>query len=245
MDAQENYLLKRFLVEVLPRGVRQRLGYTIIMSGGNACRDDWGQSKRKRFSLLILFLCLYTLGATVFILVKGAMMDRDYLGLWLAALVIALAQDLCIVKPVVIWMHFMTIQSLLWDRLYNTIDELSARVDVLKRRCMGVLKGQYMLVQHCNPVCRAARAVPHLNVARMLIALNDVDYLACEGNASSKNENRYASYWTTGFGSNLLGGIGGFWLKMFPPIAQFKVAEAIIILILDLFIILLEWLSRM
>jgi len=31
------------------------------------------------------------------------------------------------------------------------------------------------LVQHFNPACRAARAVPHLNSAKLLIALNDFD----------------------------------------------------------------------
>ena len=31
------------------------------------------------------------------------------------------------------------------------------------------------MVQHLNPACRAARSVPHLSLARLLILLNDFD----------------------------------------------------------------------
>ena len=242
IDAQENYLMKRFLVEILPSGVQQRLGYMMMMSAGKACRDDWAESKRKRSTVLLACICLYILGAVVFILARGATMNRDYIGLWLSAFFIALTQDLIVVNPAVIWIHFLSIQVLLGNRIHNTIEELSARVDILKRRAMGVIKSQYMLVQHYNPVCRAARVVPHLTIARMLIALNDVDYLACEGNIQSSRSNARSA---AGDQSNFTLFLSGMWLSIFSPIAQFKVAEFIIVLLLDLFMILLEWFSRM
>ena len=56
------------------------------------------------------------------------------------------------------------------------------KTSLLRRR--GYLLGS-SAVQHLNPACRAARSVPQLSVARLLISLNDYDIVIPKESAES------------------------------------------------------------
>ena len=189
IDERRKYLMKRFLVKMLPIGDLQRLGYAIIMSDGRAYRDEWGESTRKRSTLLIPFLCLYLVGAVVFMLVRGASMDRDYIGLWLTALAIVLAQDLCLATPAVIWIYFLSLNEFLGRRLHEKIDVFQ-------------------------------RIYPYFYMELILAQFHDYKEEVVELGVSSKIIVKV--------------------MAMIPPVVQFKLCEACIILVIDLFVISLS-----
>ena len=234
-DAIENYLMKRFLVERLPTGVLQRLGYMIIMSGGTACRDDWAESARKRFILLPPCLFVYLSLVIVFILMISAATNPWYLGLWLKAFAISLVQDIFVVKPAVVLMHFLFIRAFLVKRI-------GSAVNILKERFESVSHSDNMLAQHYSAVCRAAGVAPNLNIAQMLIALNDEDILACEGHIQTMSS--ASALWERLSNNVKRHKSSGFRQKIFAPVSLFKFAEMIVVLIIDVFIIVAEWSLR-
>ena len=73
-------------------------------------------------------------------------------------------------------------------RVDNAIDILKERFDGARPQSHG------MLAQHCSLVCRAAKVMPNLKVAQILIAFNDEDILACEGYIHSRSSAR-AVFW--------------------------------------------------
>ena len=65
--------------------------------------------------------------------------------------------------------------SIIMEKVYSITSQLkkSAKKSIYRRK--GYLIGPSNVVQHLNPACRAARSVPHLSLARLLISLNDFD----------------------------------------------------------------------
>jgi len=61
------------------------------------------------------------------------------------------------------------------DKVNFIIGQLKRDVKKTINRRRGYLIGSSNVVQHLNPACRAARSVPHLSLARLLISLTDYD----------------------------------------------------------------------
>ena len=65
--------------------------------------------------------------------------------------------------------------SIVMDKVNYLINQLKRNAKKSIYRKKGYLIGPSNVVQHLNPACRAARSVPHLSLARLLISLNDFD----------------------------------------------------------------------
>ena len=65
--------------------------------------------------------------------------------------------------------------SVIMDRVNFLVNQLKKAAKKTIYRKRGYLMGPSNVVQHLNPACRAARSVPHLSLARLLISLNDFD----------------------------------------------------------------------
>ena len=181
-------------------------------------------------------LFVYLSLVIIFILMISAATNPWYLGLWLKAFAISLVQDIFVVKPAVVLMHFLFIRAFLVKRI-------GSAVNILKERFESVSHSDNMLAQHYSAVCRAARVAPNLNIAQMLIALNDEDILACKGHIQTMSSA------STVFWERLSSNVkrhksSGFRQKIFAPVSVFKVAEMIVVLIIDVFIIAVEWSLR-
>ena len=65
--------------------------------------------------------------------------------------------------------------SIVMENVNFLINQLKKDASKSMFRRKGFLIGPSNVVQHLNPACRAARSVPHLSLARLLISLNDFD----------------------------------------------------------------------
>ena len=74
--------------------------------------------------------------------------------------------------------------SIIMDKVNFLVNQLKKRVKQALSRRNGFLKSS-SVVQHLNPACRAARSVPHLSLARLLISLNDYDVPTAKSSVKS------------------------------------------------------------
>lgn len=65
--------------------------------------------------------------------------------------------------------------SLVGKDIRAIFNNLKNRGKLILMRTTGLMRDSNCLIQHFNPACRAARAVPHLPVARLLISIGDFD----------------------------------------------------------------------
>ena len=82
--------------------------------------------------------------------------------------------DIVLLKPIFIWFTHIAMSSIVMDKVNFLVSQLKKSVKRSLFRNKGFLMGS-SAVQHLNPACRAARSVPHLSLARLLISLNDYD----------------------------------------------------------------------
>merc|ERR1711991_564418 len=80
--------------------------------------------------------------------------------------------------PMLVYCKITTLQSV-----------LKRRCQFLLRRRQGTIHTFSALVQHFNPVCRAARQVPYLFISRILLLLNDYKIRSHLGCASKNRAN--------------------------------------------------------
>ena len=84
---------------------------------------------------------------------------------------------------------FITQIVFLYDVRQNVIKKYRItlyRFKFIYTRCTGIIKGYNSIIQHFNPVCRAARSLPNLTVSKFLISLNDFDTESNYSNIDSK-----------------------------------------------------------
>ena len=83
--------------------------------------------------------------------------------------------DIFLLKPLFIWFTHVAMSSIVMSNVSFLIEQLKKDTKKSIYRTRGYLIGPSNVVQHLNPACRAARSVPHLSLARLLISLNDFD----------------------------------------------------------------------
>jgi len=110
-----------------------------------------------------------------YIFLTGVSQGTNTTNLWLQSLALAICQDIVVLKPIGIWVNFIAISSIVADSVHNITVLVKDRLRFVLHRTRGVIQMNSLFVQHFNPACRAARAMPHLNTSKLLIALNDFD----------------------------------------------------------------------
>jgi len=170
-EEREMYLVRQFIVEA-QQSFQKRIAFRHFFS-----LDTEEVVLVNRFTkyTAAFLLVAYFIGTLVYIFLTGVSQGPNVTNLWLQALALALCQDVFVLKPVGIWMNFIAISSIVADSVHNISILVNDRLQFVLHRTRGVLVANSLLVQHFNPACRAARAVPHLNSAKLLIALNDFD----------------------------------------------------------------------
>lgn len=80
-----------------------------------------------------------------------------------------------ILRPIQILVLHVIVPLLVSKEVRTVHLSLKNRIRFLLRRTSGMMKSSSALVQHFNPICRAARAFPEYSISRLLMSLNDFD----------------------------------------------------------------------
>ena len=172
-EMKEKYLIKKFIVE-LKKGVYKKVIFRHFFELEE--EEDEGDSVHwlVRALSVVALICL-AFGCLFYILLTGISLGQPTTILWLEVLAIGIVQDVFLLKPLGIWFRFIAIAGVVSSSVRNVTDLIHDRVKIILRRTRGVVRHNSLLVQHFNAACRAARAFPHLQTSRLLIALNDYD----------------------------------------------------------------------
>ena len=170
-EAKEAYLVRQFIVESQD-SFQKKIAFRHFFA--LASEDQVVVNRATKYTCLFLLFC-YICGTLAYIFLTGVSQGTNTTNLWLQSLALAICQDIVVLKPIGIWVNFIAISSIVADSVHNITVLVKDRLRFVLHRTRGVLQMNSLMAQHFNPACRAARAVPHLNTSKLLIALNDFD----------------------------------------------------------------------
>lgn len=170
---KDTYLIRRFLCDSLP-GYRRLVAQHYFF---HAIETEEFYSKQPLYVLKICLACLvlYFIAMATFIFVWGVLIGSRATDLWLLAVLTALVQDMFLLQPLRIIVKFVFITNAVTAELQALYEVLAIRSKSILTRSTGLFRNKNALVQHFNPACRAARSVPALPAARLLLSLTDYD----------------------------------------------------------------------
>ena len=93
----------------------------------------------------------------------------------MSLVLITYAVETVLMMPLKIWLSQIAIPSLCAFEIRSWHGLLRERAEFILHRRQGSMSQANNFTQHFNPACRAARVVPHLPAARLLMAINDFD----------------------------------------------------------------------
>lgn len=127
-------------------------------------------------SVCLLLLLAYVVGAFVVIGIVGSSLGSRSVGYWLYLSIFTIAAEALVVQTFFIWLCHVLTASLVYTDANDLLDIIRHRCKSIMKRSRGMLHAALRATSHhLNPACRAARAYPHLPIARMLFSLSDFD----------------------------------------------------------------------
>ena len=171
-SAKNVYLLQAFIISCIPTEV-----------GGFAARIMYrSMGATSKLRVLSLFMTRAALACLVVILFGGLYMAASVIGiksfdLWLLLLAASVLFDTLLVNPVKIFLVRIVFVYSVREEVVRVAGTIRHRARFIATRCAGTMASYTDLIHHFNPVCRAARTIPHLSISRLLISLNDFDLI--------------------------------------------------------------------
>jgi hypothetical protein len=165
---QDTFLLQRFLVDCM-RGIERNVALRYMLLD-----DDEDQQRMWKSILCLIAIVLYVIFLNSYIFLFGVRLGPAGVQMWLTGCIIAFCQSVFILQPANVFVQFLLMPAVPSIRI-RTIHGL------LRKRAIPILRRQVTvrdagaLIQHLSPACRAARRVPHLHMAKLLLSLNDYD----------------------------------------------------------------------
>ena len=95
--------------------------------------------------------------------------------LWVSVMAMVLFFDVCVLQPLKILIKWVYLPWQAKEDYTFLHKSLAARAKGILSKKVGLMKNANSLIQHFNPVCRAARSVPHLPCSRLLMTITDYD----------------------------------------------------------------------
>ena len=191
---KEDYLMRSFALHNL-KGYRKRIARRFIFGEGRfESPRDVLFNRTVRLASCIALVALWVV-MIVFILQFNLVIGSRASTLWILVTVVSLLEDMFLAQPLGIWFRYSVVNSTVAKDIREIFDALRNRFVFIIQRRAGTMRDANNLIQHFNPACRAARAYPHLPVARLLIAMNDYDVPHFTLDALPLKDKRGADWW--------------------------------------------------
>ena len=170
-DHKEILILKLFIVG-LQSGYKRRVAMRYLY--GEVAEGSGHVVQLFRYFCLGL-IPLYFLGTLFYVFLFGVRLGQSATILWLQTLGLSALQSIFIIQPVVVWIRFVAMTSVVSDDL-NEIVQLLKRL-ALRGKSPEELNdaNQIIVVQHFNIGCRVARYFPELPLSKILCTVTDSD----------------------------------------------------------------------
>jgi hypothetical protein len=97
---------------------------------------------------------------------------------WMLATVSAIALELTVLQPMKLFLNSVVLPYVIYNDVRHLFDMLRRHTRFILNRRIGLMRRSNDLVQHFNPACRAARIVPGLPIARLLLSIYDFEIVA-------------------------------------------------------------------
>lgn len=169
---RDEFLMKRFLVDSMP-GLRHTVAFHYFFGIDEKARRHRKEVFGRYFSVVVL--PLYVIGVAAYIYFFGVSIGARATNLWLLSCLVSFIYDIAILQPLKILFKWVIIVDSTRPDMKELFTCLRTRFATLIRRKRGLMRNVNSLVQHFNPACRAARAMPHLPISRLLMSLTDWD----------------------------------------------------------------------
>ncbi len=172
-DERNAFLMNMFLVYSL-EGARHRVALRLALKCAPTMIPDSILGSTERF---------YYLGLTpgilapiaIIILVINSNLGPGSLNLWGIGYACAVLLDVFLFHPFALWLKHIAIPAFARNDMVKMYGFLMYRARFIMTRVRGNMVNRHALVQHFNPACRAARMMPEVPSARLLLGLHDWD----------------------------------------------------------------------
>merc|ERR1711871_1612373 len=178
MRSKEIYLLRQFIKSQF-RGYQYRLiGQYLDYKEPNYTKMDL-DSIRHYFVIFILPIYFFIIALSILFIWQN--IGYGAAGYWGLGVFTSYLLEVVAIQPLCLWAMHVAMPNVLRLDLILCWRILRTRARSLVTRNHHNKAGSIMdhqtnsMIQHFNPACRVARALPHLSVSRILIALNDFD----------------------------------------------------------------------
>jgi len=170
---KDNYLIKRFLADSLP-GYRRKVAqhYLFIRT---EVEETFAQQLDIFLKISMLVQVIYLILGAGYVAYMSTKLGVKSTEIWYLSVMTATIQDILVLQPLKIFVKYVLLIETIRDEMLSLYATFSKRAKSLIRRKRGLMTNITSLVQHFNPACRAARMVPHLPSARMIMSLTDFD----------------------------------------------------------------------
>ena len=166
---QDKYLVRKFVVESLS-GFSRRLTSRYFFGDEERRTANWYQGY-----FYLFFIVIYVIALSFYIFLFGVSLGASATEMWLIGTGVGFLMDVFVLQPVRIHIEYVMLCAVTQSRVRLVHGILRDRAKGIVQRIRGLMRDAHALVQHINPVCRAARRFPHLPVSRLLMSLNDYD----------------------------------------------------------------------
>jgi hypothetical protein len=168
------YLIKKFVVGCLDKYDRARFEDLFF-------RDFEAITTVSSFAVCKEYLAVvcvlgYFVVALYYILNVGAGMGSIGSSLWLQGFLVAMLLDVVVLQSMDVLVEHVILPHVGNGRVRAVHGLLRERTHTVMKRRLHLFQVSQSLVQHFNPACRAARLVPHLPAARLLMSITDNDF---------------------------------------------------------------------
>jgi hypothetical protein len=170
--ARDRYLLRAFLVDSLS-GHKRVVARAVMFE-----RDEIAAQRQDRVIwqyIALLAVPTYFVVALAVVFYGGLILKGPTTVFWLVCTVASFVVEYAYLQPAVIWLLDVWAPGAAKKDVLALHWVLQVRARSLLGRRWGLLLSANALVQHFHPACRAARLLPHLPVARLLLSLSDHD----------------------------------------------------------------------
>jgi hypothetical protein len=195
---QEMYLLQSFIAHTMPSILKRTAAYKHFFRGNFSpfLRYSRVQMLAEYFSLICLPLSI--MAALLYIFTQGLFIGPDATQSWVLSVTVTILLDIIVLQPIKIWINWVAAGSIVEEQARACLGLLRDRAIFLLKRTKGSITHSNSLIQHFNPVCRAARYYPHFPISRLIISLNDfdlpTDYIVSTKSFWFRLENQFSTY---------------------------------------------------
>jgi hypothetical protein len=175
-DFDREVLLIRQFQSALLSSFRQYIAKRFY-DAGNSRAESLKKAKIGFAHYFSLFMLpCYIVFTCFFVFLFGVRMGPATTNAWLKGGIIAFCLELLFFRPIKILVRRMFLSQVIFPDIRIIHQHLVDRARLVMARTNGLIRTHNANIQHFNAACRAARQFPHLQVARLLMSLNDHDF---------------------------------------------------------------------